>query len=731
MKKLFLLFAMSLTSFFASADLQDNNYIEQWDRLTLIGNQLSSTKTGGPVQLKGWSSFGNYGENCVKGSTDLARMKGMGANCVRLARYLGNTGVYQNGDLESLISAAKQLGMYVVLDWHILEAANGNGNPLTYKDDAKKFFSDFAKFVTDKGYNHVIYELCNEPSGASASEIKQYAEYVIPAITQYEKNKPIIIVGTPHWDQYIYTQTFSQGGLVQSKDANIMYAFHLYANEPAHADLLNTEFLKACEVMPVFVSEWGVSHAQPEKYSGDKENDVNEDMANRFMSYCNGKNCGQIVSWMNWSYGNKLEGSSTFKNQSCEPGDGAKNLSRSGKYIIGLLGGEFVPDIPKGASWDIIPFTLNSESKEQKLDPYTYDKNPEVDSETLGGSANVTYYDANNTPDENFGKSDEYDPLELVSPFDVTAKDEWNHTWDDVDNPKVPQCYAGRAWCNTRYYECVDVTGCAIDGKWNGSTGLGWVSSGEWLLYTFQVDDPGYYSIEACVGQGNGGYGFATMDEETEDLKYTAAASFALSLLDHPSQTFMVNIDKSTATSEVAIKEDEFAAIALSKNQMISPDDSEVPANQNKCWTKLSQDSDNDDVVANNGVLFKEAGTFVVKLSFANGFKDNFAAIRFTYEKPWSGDGYPIEKNASDDPTSVDNNLNAANGVYPTVVENGQFNVNVEGAAVVTITNMTGAVVYSQSIDGASVIKANLAAGSYNVSVVSGADVINARIIVK
>ncbi len=730
MKKLFLLLAMALTSFFASAeDFQNANYIDKWGRLTLIGNQLSSSKTGEAIQLKGWSSFGNYGENCVSGSSDLLRMKGMGANCVRLARYLGSSGVYTDNAIQTLITAANQLGMYVVLDWHILEAANGSGNPNNYKDDAKNFFSNFAKWITENQYINVIYELCNEPSGVDAGQIKSYAEYVIPAITQYEKNKPIIIVGTPHWDQYIYTQTY-KNGLLRSNDANIMYAFHMYANERDHADLLNSEFLKACEVMPVFVSEWGLSHAQPELFNGDKANDVNTDVAARFISYCNGNNCAQVVSWMNWSYGNKLEGSSTFKERTCEPGNNGDNLTKSGKWIIGVLGGDINPVIPKGSSYDLIPFTLNTKSDKKELDPYKYDKNPEAADDALGAAMDITYYDANNTSEEGYVKGKDYDPLKLVSPFDKVARDEWNDKWPEDVGEIVPQCYAGRAWCSTRYNECVDVTGCAINGAWNGSTGLGWVSSGEWLNYTFQVDDPGYYSIGVCVGSGVGGYGFATMNDD-EDLEYTAKGSFSLSLLDYPTETFMVDIDKSTATEEKAIKESEFAAVALAASQMISPANSDVPAKNNKCWTGLCQDQDNEDETANQGVLFKEAGTYVVKLYFANGFKDNFAAMRFTYEKPWTGDGYPEKTAQNPDNTGLNNNLSEGISVYPSIVENGQFNVNVEGAAGVTITNMTGAIVYSQSINGASIIKVNLAAGVYNVNVVSGEDAITSRIIVK
>lgn len=134
MKKVFLLCAMAASTMFANAFDASHNYIEEWGNLTLKGVQLSSSKTGKAVQLKGWSSFGNYDENCVKSGTDIQRMKGMGANVVRLAKYFktnGGYGEYTIDQIKTLMAAAEANGMYCVVDWHILEAAGNNGNPKT------------------------------------------------------------------------------------------------------------------------------------------------------------------------------------------------------------------------------------------------------------------------------------------------------------------------------------------------------------------------------------------------------------------------------------------------------------------------------------------------------------------------------------------------------------------------------------------------------------------------
>ncbi len=52
-----------------------------------------------------------------------------------------------------------------------------------------------------KGYNNVIYEICNEPNnGTSWKEIKSYAKSVISTIRKNDK-KAVIVVGTPTWSQ--------------------------------------------------------------------------------------------------------------------------------------------------------------------------------------------------------------------------------------------------------------------------------------------------------------------------------------------------------------------------------------------------------------------------------------------------------------------------------------------------------------------------------------------------
>ncbi|MBO5989002.1 MAG: cellulase family glycosylhydrolase, partial [Paludibacteraceae bacterium] len=112
MKKLFLLLA-SAFCLNASAAISDdptqlvnNDYIGEWGRLKLVGNQLSNAK-GEPVQLKGWSSFStHYSEvgGCLT-ENQFKQMKAWGANIVRMAMYLNDYGGYmanKNGETQKM-----------------------------------------------------------------------------------------------------------------------------------------------------------------------------------------------------------------------------------------------------------------------------------------------------------------------------------------------------------------------------------------------------------------------------------------------------------------------------------------------------------------------------------------------------------------------------------------------------------------------------------------------------
>ena len=206
-------------------------------RLKVKGTKLVD-KRNQAVQLRGISSHGinwDVGEPFVNEKAMQNLRDEWGVNCFRVAMYTEDYNGYCVTDaasrkkllktIDTAVKACKKLGMYVIIDWHVLNDAT----PKKYQKQAKTFFKKMAKKY--KNYGNVLYEICNEPNGGTSwKTIKSYAKSVIRVIRKYD-NKAIVIVGTPTWSQDVDEAAKSP---IQAK--NIMYAFHFYA--ATHGDAL-------------------------------------------------------------------------------------------------------------------------------------------------------------------------------------------------------------------------------------------------------------------------------------------------------------------------------------------------------------------------------------------------------------------------------------------------------------------------------------------------------------
>ena len=166
---------------------------EKYGKLSVKGSQLVDKK-GKAVQLKGVSSHGMSWYPQYMNEKAMRTMRdSWGVEVVRLAMYTAEYNGYCTGDKENqkklrkeiyeAVDAAEKLGMYVIIDWHILS----DNDPATYQTQAKAFFKTMAKRYADS--DHVIYEICNEPNGGTSwTQIKKYAKSVIKTIRTYDKN---------------------------------------------------------------------------------------------------------------------------------------------------------------------------------------------------------------------------------------------------------------------------------------------------------------------------------------------------------------------------------------------------------------------------------------------------------------------------------------------------------------------------------------------------------------
>ena len=117
--------------------------------------------SGKTITLKGVSTHGIAWYPQYVNKSCFQSFKKMGANTVRLAFYSDDAAGYSKSlykKVEEGIQAATDLGMYVVIDWHILS----DGNPKTNQKKAKEFFTHFSKKYA--GQTNILYEICNEPN---------------------------------------------------------------------------------------------------------------------------------------------------------------------------------------------------------------------------------------------------------------------------------------------------------------------------------------------------------------------------------------------------------------------------------------------------------------------------------------------------------------------------------------------------------------------------------------
>lgn len=302
-----------------SGETDKNTPYGKHGALSVKGTDLVGA-SGEKVQLRGMSTHGlAWFPQYVNYDTFKFLRDDWNTNCVRLAMYTHENGGYcAGGNKEQLktlvkngVDYASQLGMYVIVDWHVLNEQS----PLVYKDEAKKFFEEMSKQFADK--DNVIYEICNEPnSSASWQDVTTYANEIIPIIRANDPNS-VILVGTPQWSQNI-----DQALSAPLNFDNIMYTLHFYA--ATHTDWLRNK-MESCinSGLPVFVSEFGTCDA-----SGNGAVDVGQ--SNAWKDIIEKHN----VSYMCWNLANKNE-SSCIIVSGCSKlyGWSDGELSTQGKWI--------------------------------------------------------------------------------------------------------------------------------------------------------------------------------------------------------------------------------------------------------------------------------------------------------------------------------------------------------------------------------------------------------------
>ncbi|MDG5813904.1 cellulase family glycosylhydrolase [Chitinispirillales bacterium ANBcel5] len=296
--------------------------VERHGRLRVEGNQIVG-ENDDPVQLMGmslyWSIWGPqkyYNRDVVNWLVEDWRI-----DVIRAAMAVDEESadgqwqwgwVYdkegQRALVDSVIEAAIDNGIYVIVDWHTHDI---------HLDEAIEFFSEITEKYGD--YPNLIWEIFNEPVSQSWNDIAAYSEEVIEAIRENSDN--LVIAGTRFYSQFV-----NEPAANPLSDDNTAYALHFYSG--THGSALRSRADGALDDgIAIFLSEWGTSDAS----GGRTDRTVYAEESDVWIEWAVDNN----ISMANWSLGDIDEASAALlPGTSTEGGwDVENDLTESGRYI--------------------------------------------------------------------------------------------------------------------------------------------------------------------------------------------------------------------------------------------------------------------------------------------------------------------------------------------------------------------------------------------------------------
>ena len=263
---------------------------------------------GNPIQLRGTSSHGlQWYPHCLvpKAFTVLAR--DWKADVVRISLYVQEGGYETDPEkfkslVNKAVKRATRKGLYVIVDWHILNP----GDPHYNLERAKEFFDWIAQ--KHRKRVNVFYELANEPNGEQVTwdVLKRYYEELIPVIRSYDPDA-ILLLGTPGWSSFGLAHGWSEKDIVDDPvDAeNVLYSFHFYA--ASHREFYREALDRAAQQIPVFVSEFGL-----QQYTGEGENDLEQSQL--YLDVMEARK----ISWVYWNFSDDWRSGTVFEPGVCD-----------------------------------------------------------------------------------------------------------------------------------------------------------------------------------------------------------------------------------------------------------------------------------------------------------------------------------------------------------------------------------------------------------------------------
>ena len=223
-------------------------------QLKVVGTKMED-QSGNAVQLKGISSYWLNWESRPDAETE-AGLQSMRDNwkisILRAAMGTDVSGGYLEGGqaamqakIDTIVTNALALGVYVIVDWHSGAAQN-------YQSQAITFFTGLA---TKYGAcPNIIYEDFNEPVNVTWAQIKPYHQAVVNAIRAIDPDN-LIVMGTP-----TYSQDVDLAAASPVSGTNLLYTLHWYSC--SHTQWLRDKGSTAISKgLALYVTEFGATNA--------------------------------------------------------------------------------------------------------------------------------------------------------------------------------------------------------------------------------------------------------------------------------------------------------------------------------------------------------------------------------------------------------------------------------------------------------------------------------------
>ena len=223
-------------------------------QLKVVGTKMQD-QSGNAVQLKGISSYWlNWeGHPDAESKVGLQSMRdNWDISILRAAMGTDVSGGYLDGGqaamqtkIDTIVTNALALGVYVIVDWHSGDAQN-------YQSQAITFFTGLA---TKYGScPNIIYEDFNEPVNVTWAQIKPYHQAVVNAIRVIDPDN-LIVMGTP-----TYSQDVDLAAASPVTGTNLLYTLHWYSC--SHTQWLRDKGTTAISKgLALYVTEFGATNA--------------------------------------------------------------------------------------------------------------------------------------------------------------------------------------------------------------------------------------------------------------------------------------------------------------------------------------------------------------------------------------------------------------------------------------------------------------------------------------